>query len=408
MKFYLGLLVGSAIFIAVTRARTLDRDEPVQELQTRNLDVVDQPVHGQYHGSKQECDDMYGDVQARKRKRSCEKVKVHTLPVGQGDCAVIYCHTGHAVLFDCGANPKNHFMQPWNDGISYLQSFFSLSEVKSITVMISHADLDHYNLIPKLFDLKTDAGRKLISKIAKVIVGGPLADFQANAIKFWLDNRSIKKKVTSISDTKRSFEIVTYNFCRNKDVKFEVVAGTAANPKLKNQRGMVMKLSCESCGSQLLFAGDMEGDVAKEMVTHNSPFLRATHYKMAHHGASTMANQMNWLQAISPDEVHVSHIYNGQYSHPRCDALKRVMELTSLGVTASAHELHCFNGRNGPGGPVIRNIRQRIYSTAPTSDKICTISLTFTDKGAETKHHCYPEIVRVMPNKASSNDFPTC
>ena len=52
MKFYLGLLVGSAIFIAVTRARSLDRDEPVQELQTRNLDVVDQPVHGQYQSDK--------------------------------------------------------------------------------------------------------------------------------------------------------------------------------------------------------------------------------------------------------------------------------------------------------------------------------------------------------------------
>lgn len=46
MKFYLELLVVSAIFIAVTKARYSGRGEPVQ-LQTRNLDMVDQPVHGQ-------------------------------------------------------------------------------------------------------------------------------------------------------------------------------------------------------------------------------------------------------------------------------------------------------------------------------------------------------------------------
>ena len=62
-----------------------------------------------------------------------EKVKVHTLPVGQGDCTVIYCHptTGHAILFDCGTTGGYYLP------ISYFQSFFQVKEVESITVMIA-------------------------------------------------------------------------------------------------------------------------------------------------------------------------------------------------------------------------------------------------------------------------------
>lgn len=90
-----------------------------------------------------------------------------------------------------------------------------------------------------MFDPETDLGKKLINKIEEVIVGGPDVDYQGTTIKSWLE----KKPATYISDNKK---VVTYDFCRSKDVKFEVVPGTAANPKLKNQRGLVMRLSCKS------------------------------------------------------------------------------------------------------------------------------------------------------------------
>ena len=572
MKFYLGLLVVSAIFIAVTRARSSGRDEPVQELQTRNLDVVDQPVNDQYQkrqsayysdGSEQEYHDMYGDVQVaksitdcvtsitktgikrafpkcktyikqvaefcrspngkktrakdcksvsvsiriaidqcdvlaqkrsrkpavtelcktlvppKKSKANCkpsqlfgpvpgtsttarcfdaplskqsktqelpirlyrpfewytgrnfaqlqsstqvqaydpttayaqgrfEKVTIHTLPIGQGDCTVIYCHpaTGHAILFDCGAKGGNYLP------ISFFQSYFQLKEVKTITVMISHGHADHYNRIPKLFDLKTDAGKELINKITEVIVGGPSADYQANTIKSWLLN--IKKNVTYISDTKN---IVTYDFCRNKDVEFEIVAGTA-DPKLKNQRGMVMKLSCESCGAQLLLAGDMEGWVAEKMAEASEDinndefwgFLSASHYKMSHHGASTDANKVKWLDAISPVEVHVSHQYNGRYKHPRCEALDRLIGLNTVGtensVGGTGHDFDCIDN----SGNIVNFIgtKHRIYTTAPTKDKLCVIQLTFAndsddEEKAKTKVTCGKP---VEFKDASPNELP--
>ena len=549
MKFFFGLLVGSAIFIAVTRARSLDGDEPVQELQTRNLDVVDQPVYGQYQkrqsayysdGSEQ---DMYGDVQVakaitdcvtsiaktgikrafpkckayikqvteycrspngkktrakdcksvsvsigiaidecdvlaqkrsrksavtelcktlvppKKSKADCkpnqlfgqvpgssttprcfdapqnkrsktqilpirmyrpflsknfaqlqnltdstqvqghdhttayaqtrlEKVIIKTLPIGQGDCTVIYCSTGpgkvHAILFDCGARGGTYLP------IEYFQNH--LTYVSSITVMISHGHADHYNRIPKVFDFSSEPGIKLIKKIQEVIIGGPPSDYQAKAIKFWLAAiESLKIPVKSVTNTKT---IQKYDFCKDKDIMFEIVAGDASS---KNERGMVMGLSCDSCGSKLLLAGDMEGYVANEMAEVSESnnvnfqhFLRATHYKMSHHGASTLANQENWLKAISPVEVHLSHQYNGRYRHPRCEALERVRSylgtITSIGSTG--HDLDCFDENRNINH--LKGIKHRIYSTAPTKDVLCAIRLTFanTDESAKTEVYC--------------------
>lgn len=551
MKFYLGLLVGSAIFIAVTRARSLDGDEPVQELQSRNLDVVDQPVHGQYQkrqsayysdGSEQ---DMYGDVQVakaitdcvtsiaktgikrafpkckayikqvtefcrspngkktrakdckslsvsigiaidecdvlaqkrsrksavtelcktlvppKKSKADCkpnqlfgqvlggpttpmcfdapfnkrsktrvlpirmyrpfqpknfaqsqsltnstqmqahdpttayaqdsfelnDKVKIKTLPIGQGDCTVIYCRSGDAVLFDCGARGGTYL------SIDYFKNH--LKDATSITVMISHGHADHYNRIPKLFD-----SMELISKIKEVIVGGLPADYSAKTISSWLNSIAHHKP-----DSVKSINGDTYHklsICPDPDIVFEVASRTA-HTNSKNQRGMIMRLSCVSCGSQLLFAGDMEGQVANDMVTHNSALLKATHYKMAHHGAITEANQINWLTAISPVEVHVSHRHNGGYKHPRCDAFIGLW--SSFGAAApigsKGLNIDCFDTNRNLKH--YTNIYHRVYSTAPTSGEICAITLTFSsDKGAVTEYLCGgPHDIGISPVELS-------
>ena len=63
--------------------------------------------------------------------------------------------------------------------------------------------------------------------------------------------------------------------------------------------GMLMKLSCNKCSSQLLFPGDMEGYGATDLAENHSKLQKSSHYKMADRGASTDANQNDWLEAIS-------------------------------------------------------------------------------------------------------------
>ena len=140
------------------------------------------------------------------------------------------------------------------------------------------------------------------------ILGGKEADYRSD-LRTWLKN--IAGRVEFLASAKRE------NFCSNSRIWFDLLPGNLKSGN-GNERGMLMKLHCETCKSSLLFTGDMEGPTAKTMAAN--PFLKATHYKMAHHGAATLANGKEWLKAIMPVEVHISHRYGGRYHHPRCAA----------------------------------------------------------------------------------------
>ena len=145
-----------------------------------------------------------------------------------------------------------------------------------------------------------------------------------------------------------------------------------------------MKLSCSTCLSSLLFTGDMEGQAAEDIATNinKAGFLKCTHYKMAHHGVSAIVNKEEWLKAIMPVEVHISHKYNGRYHHPCCAAVNRLTDYCGIGATVGAtsillHNFACF-GENEENYKVYESsITSRVFSTAPRENEACLIKLSF-------------------------------
>ena len=113
---------------------------------------------------------------------------------------------------------------------------------------------------------------------------------------------------------------------------------------------------------------------------------------MAHHGASTKANKENWLTAISPVEVHISHTYFGKYGHPRCEAMDILDALGTVGTTgffSGTHQSTCVETGTGMKVAKDSDIHHRVYSTAPRTDVICFIVLSFeVNKSATTHYYC--------------------
>ena len=115
---------------------------------------------------------------------------------------------------------------------------------------------------------------------------------------------------------------------------------------------------------------------------------------MAHHGASEKANEEDWLRAIRPVEVHVSHMYNhGSYHHPRCVAFNRLESIGSLGMAsgsfAEPHDVTCFGEKNENYKADEQQVYHHIFSTAPRNDKICFIELSFiAGEEAVTEYYC--------------------
>ena len=321
---------------------------------------------------------------------SSNDLEVHTLPIGQGDCNIIYCpNSEDAVLFDCGSisGHNDPRLSP-----EFIKEMF-LSKVKHLTIMLSHGDQDHYNYLPRIFPVRTSDSWS--TKIQEIIIGGKRQDYSCINAKIipWLN----KVKELNIP-IKEAVEQTTLNICNNDKIHFHIISANKGSSK--NEKSIVMKLSRDSCDSSLLFTGDMEHIAARDLATTN-PYktqLQSTHYKVAHHGASSKANKEEWVAAIQPEEAHISSAYIGRYGHPRCDAVARIMNVRSIGFTnpigsPSTHPFMCSIiesvGSKKNKTPITGDICHRFFSTTPESDKICLIRLTYNNGGpAVTNYYC--------------------
>lgn len=301
-------------------------------------------------------------------------VKVYTMPIGQGDCGIITCNEGqNVIVFDCGASGGNYFLEDYN----FIQA--PIKKAKSAVILISHGHADHYSMIKRVFE-------GMEGKIKAIVLGGKKDDYNYAKLP------TFKGTIEYIS----SGSIVRKNYCNNAKIWFDFIPGNI-EARNKNERGMMMKLHCDKCRSSLLFAADMEGPAAKDFGTSTDKtirsFLDVTHYKLAHHGAINLANHEEWLRAINPVEVHVSHQYNGRYKHPRCKAIENVFSYCgTVGIAGGpfyfTHDFSCFDDQDKHVYND-QNIHHRVFSTAPRDGMLCLIVTSFnTNRVAETQYYC--------------------
>jgi len=131
-------------------------------------------------------------------------------------------------------------------------------------------------------------------------------------------------------------------------------------------------MKASTTGWSILLPGDIEGAAATAVANALGTTLQSTVYKMAHHGASTSANQISWLTPIRPLQAFASNAYNfGNCRHPRCVTINRLLNLNSV-TPATPHPLHCGNY---PAPPTpMNNFCHSMYATAPTANQLCLIT----------------------------------
>ena len=266
-------------------------------------------------------------------------IQITAYAVGQGDYTSIICPNGDLVIIDMGSTRGTSFKgQQIND---LLKDYFSHNPTSKMRIIVTHPDRDHYNLF--------QAGlNNLNSKVDYFILSGKYSDYKA--FKTWLENSFSANQINVINQGykcygnseckvsppgKNSPVINPQTLCNNDPLVNWNILGANLG-KSKNSQSAVIKLQYYNNRlSTVLFPGDFETDDAQEdLINHyaGTRDLEATIYKIAHHGASRLANNLEFLKAVQPQTAFVSQAYpTTTFAHPRCDVIETPTGLLAVG-----------------------------------------------------------------------------
>jgi len=231
-----------------------------------------------------------------------QKLQVDFLDVGQGDATLIETPFGQNILIDGG--PDKSVVRRLGEELPFWDRVIDL-------MILTHPHDDHAaGLIEvlKRYDVK------------KIIYTGVLydsADYQE-----WLKRSEEEGAEIIILPGPQKIFLGADCFL---DIlyPFENIAGRSFDNI--NNSSIVSRLDC--AGKKVLFAGDAEEEVEKEMIEKNID-LSADIFKASHHASKT-ANTLEFLRKISPEYVVIEMGADNKYGYPHARAIKNFAEINA-------------------------------------------------------------------------------
>lgn len=241
---------------------------------------------------------------------------INMLDIGQGDAVLIQTGAKN-ILIDTG---DDKYYEDGKKGKENTQLLTELQKLKIDhidTLVITHAHADHIG--------KAD---KVIAQygVKKLVYNGipSTSKYFINALKAAKANgtQQVKVKAGDVLDFGNgvSFEIVS----PSQSLIDEDTAAIKAKKKVDvNNESVVGRLTFGNFA--MLFTGDAEGPVEKDMVASYGKKLKCQVLKAGHHGSKT-SSTAEFLKLVQPESVVMSLGVNNQYGHPHEALLKRLQK----------------------------------------------------------------------------------
>lgn len=241
---------------------------------------------------------------------------INMLDIGQGDAVLIQTGAKN-ILIDTG---DDKYYEDGKKGKENTQLLTELQKLKIDhidTLVMTHAHADHIG--------KAD---KVIAQygVKELVYNGipSTSKYFINALKAAKANgtQQVKVKAGDVLDFGNgvSFEIVS----PSQSLIDEDTAAIKAKKKVDvNNESVVGRLTFGNFA--MLFTGDAEGPVEKDMVASYGKKLKCQVLKAGHHGSKT-SSTAEFLKLVQPESVVMSLGVNNQYGHPHEALLKRLQK----------------------------------------------------------------------------------
>lgn len=241
---------------------------------------------------------------------------ISMLDIGQGDAVLIQTGAKN-ILIDTG---DDKYYEDGKKGKENTQLLTELQKLKIDhidTLVMTHAHADHIG--------KAD---KVIAQygVKELVYNGipSTSKYFINALKAAKANgtQQVKVKAGDVLDFGNgvSFEIVS----PSQSLIDEDTAAIKAKKKVDvNNESVVGRLTFGNFA--MLFTGDAEGPVEKDMAVSYGKKLKCQVLKAGHHGSKT-SSTAEFLKLVQPESVVMSLGVNNQYGHPHEALLNRLQK----------------------------------------------------------------------------------
>ena len=256
------------------------------------------------------------DTAANSKAEAKGQLTISMLDIGQGDAVLIQTGAKN-ILIDTG---DDKYYEDGKKGKENTQLLTELQKLKIDhidTLVMTHAHADHIG--------KAD---KVIAQygVKELVYNGipSTSKYFINALKAAKANgtQQVKVKAGDVLDFSNgvSFEIVS----PSQSLIDEDTAAIKAKKKVDvNNESVVGRLTFGNFA--MLFTGDAEGPVEKDMVASYGKKLKCQVLKAGHHGSKT-SSTAEFLKLVQPESVVMSLGVNNQYGHPHEALLKRLQK----------------------------------------------------------------------------------
>lgn len=256
------------------------------------------------------------DTGANSKVEAKGQLTISMLDIGQGDAVLIQTGAKN-ILIDTG---DDKYYEDGKKGKENTQLLTELQKLKIDhidTLVMTHAHADHIG--------KAD---KVIAQygVKELVYNGipSTSKYFINALKAAKANgtQQVKVKAGDVLDFGNgvSFEIVS----PSQSLIDEDTAAIKAKKKVDvNNESVVGRLTFGNFA--MLFTGDAEGPVEKDMAASYGKKLKCQVLKAGHHGSKT-SSTAEFLKLVQPESVVMSLGVNNQYGHPHEALLNRLQK----------------------------------------------------------------------------------
>lgn len=256
------------------------------------------------------------DTATNSKAEAKGQLTISMLDIGQGDAVLIQTGAKN-ILIDTG---DDKYYEDGKKGKENTQLLTELQKLKIDhidTLVMTHAHADHIG--------KAD---KVIAQygVKELIYNGipSTSKYFINALKAAKANgtQQVKVKAGDVLDFGNgvSFEIVS----PSQSLIDEDTATIKAKKKVDvNNESVVGRLTFGNFA--MLFTGDAEGPVEKDMAVSYGKKLKCQVLKAGHHGSKT-SSTAEFLKLVQPESVVMSLGVNNQYGHPHEALLNRLQK----------------------------------------------------------------------------------